>query len=139
MHERARLPKALTYYITLATIKQHLFVNFYSLNDWTLERYKIRHFCLCEAEEGGFIVYTRKNALKTAEMSGKRAKTGCFPYRKQNSIAEIVSTMESFLWKGYKKDIFGRVLTGFELSHSFYAWLLKDTYSWYFLNTVFRI
>ena len=30
-------------------------------------------------------------------MSGKRAKIGHFPYRKQNSIAEIVSTMESFL------------------------------------------
>ena len=30
-------------------------------------------------------------------MSGERAKTGYFPYRKQNSIAEIVSTMESFL------------------------------------------
>ena len=30
-------------------------------------------------------------------MSGKRAKIGNFPYRKQNSIAEIVSTMEYFL------------------------------------------
>ena len=30
-------------------------------------------------------------------MSGKRAKIGHFPYRKQNSIAEIVSTME-FFW-----------------------------------------
>ena len=29
-------------------------------------------------------------------MSGKRAKMRHFPYRKQNSIAEIVSTMESF-------------------------------------------
>ena len=47
-----------------------------------------------------------KSALKTAEMSGKRAKTGHFPYIKQNSIAEIVSTMESFLSVGYKKDIF---------------------------------
>ncbi len=33
-------------------------------------------------------------------MSGKRAKIGHFPYRKQNSIAEIVSTMESFLVAG---------------------------------------
>ena len=30
-------------------------------------------------------------------MSGKRAKMRRFPYIKQNSIAEIVSTMESFL------------------------------------------
>ena len=37
-----------------------------------------------------------------------------FPYIKQNSIAEIVSTMESFLCKDYKKDIFGGVLAGFE-------------------------
>ena len=37
-----------------------------------------------------------KNALKTAEISGKRAKIGHFTYRKQDSIAEIVSTMESF-------------------------------------------
>ena len=42
-------------------------------------------------------VFIRKNALKTAEKSGKRAKIGHFPYIKQNSIAEIVSTMESFL------------------------------------------
>ena len=42
----------------------------HSLNDWTLERYKIRHFCLTGAEDGGFIGYKRKNALKTAEMSG---------------------------------------------------------------------
>ena len=42
-------------------------------------------------------VNTRKNALKTAEMSGQRVKNGYFPYIKQNSIAEIVSTMESFL------------------------------------------
>ena len=41
--------------------------------------------------------YRRKNVHKTAEMSGKRAKIGHFTYRKQNSIAEIVSTMESFL------------------------------------------
>jgi hypothetical protein len=39
----------------------------------------------------------RKNALKTAEKSGKKAKIGHFPYIKQNSIAEIVSTMELFL------------------------------------------
>ena len=62
-----------------------------------LERYKIRHFSLCGAEVGGFIVSIRKNVLKNAEISGKRAKIGHFPYRKQNSIAEIVSTMESFL------------------------------------------
>ena len=68
-----------------------------SLNDSTLERYKIRHFSPHGAEDGGFIVYKRKNALKTAEMSGKRTKIGHFPYIKQNSIAEIVSTMESFL------------------------------------------
>ena len=30
-------------------------------------------------------------------MSGFSAKMGHFPYIKQNSIAEIVSTMESFL------------------------------------------
>ena len=30
-------------------------------------------------------------------MSGKRAKISCFSHIKQNSIAEIVSTMESFL------------------------------------------
>ena len=28
-----------------------------------------------------------------------------FPYIKQNSIAEIVSTMESFLYRAAKKDI----------------------------------
>ena len=39
----------------------------------------------------------RKNALKTAEKSGKRAKIRHFEHIKQNSIAEIVSTMESFL------------------------------------------
>ena len=33
-------------------------------------------------------------------MSGKRAKIRRVPYRKQNSIAEIVSTMESFLVAG---------------------------------------
>ena len=38
---------------------------------------------------------------------------------KQNSIADIVSTMESFLCKGYKKDIFEGVLTGFELHETF--------------------
>jgi len=43
-----------------------------------------------------FIVLTRKNALKTAEISGKRAKMSRFRHIKQNSIAEIVSTMESF-------------------------------------------
>ena len=42
----------------------------------------------------------KKNAHKTAEMSGKRAKMRHFPYIKQNSIAEIVSTMESFLGAG---------------------------------------
>ena len=42
-------------------------------------------------------VIKEKNALKTAEMSGKGAKMRHFPYIKQNSIAEIVSTMESFL------------------------------------------
>ena len=71
-------------------------IQVYSVNDWTLERYKIRHFSPHGAEDGGFRVSKRKNALKTAEMSGKRAKIGCFPYGKQNSIAEIVSTMESF-------------------------------------------
>ena len=38
-------------------------------------------------------------------MSGKRTKTGHFPYRKQNSIAEIVSTMESFLVAGMGFDL----------------------------------
>ena len=38
-----------------------------------------------------------KNALKTAEMNGKRAKICYFSHIKQNSIAEIVSTMEYFL------------------------------------------
>ena len=33
-------------------------------------------------------------------MSGQRAKIRCFPYIKQNSIAEIVSTMESFMVAG---------------------------------------
>ena len=33
-------------------------------------------------------------------MSGKRAKTSCFSHIKQNAIAEIVSTMESFLVAG---------------------------------------
>ena len=61
------------------------------------ERYKIRHFCLCGAEDGGFRAYKRKIAPKIDEMSGKRAKMSGFPYIKQNSIAEIVSTMESFL------------------------------------------
>ena len=42
----------------------------------------------------------RKNALKSAEMSGERAKMSRFWYIKQNSIAEIVSTMESFLVAG---------------------------------------
>jgi hypothetical protein len=41
-------------------------------------------------------VFIRKNALKTAKISGKRAKIGHFPYRKQNSIAETRSTMEYF-------------------------------------------
>ena len=62
-----------------------------------LERYKIRHFCLYRAEDGGFIVCIRKNAPKTAETSDKRAKMWQFSHIKQNSIAEIVSTMESFL------------------------------------------
>ena len=35
-----------------------------------LERYKTRHFCLAGAEDGGFIVYIRKNTHKTAETSG---------------------------------------------------------------------
>ncbi len=39
----------------------------------------------------------KKNALETTEMSGFRSKKSCFEYIKQNSIAEIVSTMESFL------------------------------------------
>ena len=64
------------------------------------QAYKIRRFCLAGAEDGGFIVLIRKNTLKTAEKSGKRAKTGHFPYIKQNSIAEIVSTMESFFVAG---------------------------------------
>jgi hypothetical protein len=42
-------------------------------------------------------VFMRKNALKTAEKSGKKAKISCFSHINQNSIAEIVSTMESFL------------------------------------------
>ena len=50
-------------------------------------------------------VTKEKNALKTAEMSGKRAKTRHFPYIKQNSIAEIVSTMESFFARSTEKDI----------------------------------
>ncbi len=54
-------------------------------------------------------------------MSGLRAKMRHFPYIKQNPIAEIVSTMESFLCKGYKKDIFAVLLTGFELSNSITA------------------
>jgi hypothetical protein len=36
-------------------------------------------------------------------MSGKRAKMRYFPYIKQNSIAEIVSTIESFLYIEYVK------------------------------------
>ena len=44
--------------------------NINSMNDLTLERYKIRHFCLCGSEDGGFIGFIRKNALKTTEMSG---------------------------------------------------------------------
>jgi hypothetical protein len=40
--------------------------------------------------------FFKKNALKTAEMSGKRAKYRHFSYIKQNSIAETQSTMESF-------------------------------------------
>ena len=64
------------------------------------QTYKIRHICLCGAEDGGFVVNIRKNAPGTTEMSGKRAKTRRFPYIKQNSIAEIVSTMESFLVAG---------------------------------------
>jgi hypothetical protein len=50
-----------------------------------------------------FVFLKEKNALKTAEMSGKRAKIRHFPYRKQNSIDEIVSTMESFLPKSDQK------------------------------------
>ena len=62
------------------------------------QTYKIRHFCLVGAEDGGFIGFIRKKALRTTEKSGLGAKMRCFPYRKQNySIAEIVSTMESFL------------------------------------------
>ena len=72
----------------------------YPLNDWTLERYKIRRFCHAGAEDGGFIVNTRKNALKITEMSGKRAKMRYFPYIKQNPIAETRLTMESFFVAG---------------------------------------
>ena len=39
-----------------------------------------------------------------------------FEYIKQNSIAEIVSTVESFLGKGYKKDIFAVLLTDLNLT-----------------------
>ena len=52
-------------------------------------------------------------------MSGFRAKCRHFPYIKQDSIAETRSTMESFLCKGYKKDVFEGVLTGFELHEIF--------------------
>ena len=65
----------------------------------SLERYKIRRFCLTGANKGGFIGFIRKNAPGTTKKSGFRAKIRLFPYIKQNSIAEIVSTMEAFLPK----------------------------------------
>ena len=34
------------------------------------QTYKIRHFCLVGAEDGGFIGFIRKNAPGTTEMSG---------------------------------------------------------------------
>ena len=73
----------------------------------------MRHFCLCGAEDGGFNGFIRKNTLKTTEMSGQRAKMRRFPYRKQNSIAEIVSTMESFLVAGVGLEGPGRVVSRF--------------------------
>ena len=61
------------------------------------QAYKIRRFCLTGAEDGGFVVNIRKNATGTTKNSGSMAKMRHFPYIKQNSIAKIVSTMESFL------------------------------------------
>ena len=84
------------YCITPLHKKQYFFVNLF-LERLNPQAYKIRHFCLTGAEDGGFIGLIRKNTLKTTENSGFRAKTRRFPYIKQNSIAEIVSTMESFL------------------------------------------
>ena len=89
------------YCITFFDSKQYFFVNLF-LERLNPQTYKIRHFCLCGASKGGFIVNIRKNALKNTEMSGFRVKKRHFPYIKQNSIAEIVSTMESFLVAGRK-------------------------------------
>ena len=82
----------LFYFIT--NVKLFQYPIYKRLNPQT---YKIRRFCLAGAEVGRFIAYTRKNALKTAEISGKRAKTSRLGHIKQNSIAETQSTMESFL------------------------------------------
>ena len=59
MYEKALLPKALIYYIILATIKQYIFVNsiFY---DRIFKRTRIRGFCLTEAEDSGFVGYKRE-------------------------------------------------------------------------------
>ena len=46
-------------------------------------------------------------------MSGEREKYRHFPYIKQNSIAEIVSTMESFLVAGVGLERPGRVACRF--------------------------
>ena len=57
------------YCITPLHKKQYFFVNLF-LERLNPQAYKIRHFCLVGAEDGGFIVNVRKNALKTTEMSG---------------------------------------------------------------------
>ena len=48
-------------------------------------------------------VLKEKKPSKPPKQAVKRAKIGHFPYIKQNSIAEIVSTMESFLPKSDQK------------------------------------
>ena len=61
------------YCITPLHKKQYFFVNSF-LERLNPQTYKIRHFCLCGAEDGGFLLFYKKNALKTAETSDKRAK-----------------------------------------------------------------
>ena len=76
------------------------------------QTYKIRHFCLAGASKGGFVGFMRKNAPGTTEKSGQRVKYGQFPYIKQNSRAEIVSTMEYFLVAGMGFEPHGVFLEG---------------------------
>ena len=83
-------------YITSFYIKQYFFVCWFLelLDSWAIQSLPLLSW---HGRELRTYRLHKKNALKTAEMSGKRAKIRHFSYIKQNSIAEIVSTMELFL------------------------------------------